>query len=175
MGASDIGTREGSGVGDVGAAWQLTLPGLLLTLSLIGCMRSWKMTTDWITAIATAVQAGAVLGALGYAARQVQEARRAREDQTRPYVVVDLDLARRFQFPYLVIANVGRSEAVNVQFEFDQPIESAMYDTPNLGGMAAFRDGIPVLVPGREIATLFDHMPARANKGLPMLYGTDPV
>lgn len=80
-----------------------------------------------------------------YAARQVREARRLREEQTRPFVVVTIEpdwLAS------LLVKNVGTTVATEVRIAFDPPFQSHFKDEP----LPIFRDdGIPSMPPGMEL------------------------
>lgn len=147
------------------AAWQLALPGAAAVLLLLHDVVRWgDVTADQVTAFATAAQAAGVLAALVVAGRQLGEARRQREEQSRPQVVVDLD-HERFQFPYLVIENVGAAVATNVRFEIDPPLVSTAYDPETaIGEIGVLREGIPTLPPRRPIRILFEHAPDRYQR-----------
>lgn len=64
--------------------------------------------SEW-TAVGTIATAVVALVAAGFAFAQVREARRTREDQIRPFVVVDLQPNRAWGNALnLVVENVGR-------------------------------------------------------------------
>lgn len=96
------------------------------------------------------------------------EARQLREDQTRPFVVIDLDGLRATYFD-LVIKNIGATMARDVRFKFDPPAESA-YSGVDLNGLKMFSEGISTLPPGKELRTLFDLAPGRYEAKLPDVY-----
>jgi hypothetical protein len=56
---------------------------------------------------------------------QVREARRLREQQSRPFVVIDFDIERGVVETYLEVANLGNSLARDVTFEITPPLASA--------------------------------------------------
>jgi hypothetical protein len=103
--------------------------------------------------------------------RQANEARRLREEQARPFVIIDFH-------PWstiieLKIKNVGTTLARNVKFEFNPAMSTTLDDTPGRGpimDMNLFRNGIPSLAPGKEITILFDRFPTRVEQNLPLTY-----
>jgi hypothetical protein len=99
---------------------------------------------------------------------QLREAKELREEQTRPFVVIDLDSARPKSFD-LVVKNIGATMARDVKFKFDPPPESTIQEA-SLDRLKMFRDGISTLPPRKEIRTLFDTGPARHDAGLPDVY-----
>jgi hypothetical protein len=101
------------------------------------------------------------------ALRQVREARRLREDQTRPFVVVDFEPIEVHGFFDLVIRNVGPTMARDVRIDFDPPIQSSrQFDTP-IGELKMFREGIPTLAPGKEHRMHFAFGPDHHQSELP--------
>jgi len=97
---------------------------------------------------------------------QVKEAKRMREEQTRPFVVVDFDVMSQFQFINLTVSNIGRTMAKDVRITFDPPLWSSMDDRPNItkaADIAFFKDGIPNLPPNKIISMLFDNWIERAK------------
>lgn len=112
------------------------------------------------------------VGLFLYARRQVAEARQLREEQTRPFIVVEFvpDFLITFR-----VRNIGATLARNVKVTWDQwPAVSRSFAAYNLWkspqGSVLFDTGIPCLSPGQEIATHFDHFPNRVKEGLPMTY-----
>jgi hypothetical protein len=113
-----------------------------------------------------------VLVAAGYVAwRQAVEARRLREEQARPFVLIDFEAWQTII--ELKITNTGRTLARNVRFEFDPPLASTHDESGGRGPLMElniFKNGIPSLAPGKDITIFFDRYPARAEKKLPMTY-----
>jgi len=117
--------------------------------------------------VATAVVA---LLAAGFAAWQVWEIRRTREEQARPFVVVDIrPSTAASNILNLVIENVGTTVARNVTFEFEPPLQSSQ-EKYDLSESVLIRTGIPTLPPRRRIEALFDVSHERVNTNLPMRY-----
>ncbi len=121
----------------------LLVPGVFV-LSPIG----WEALAAWV-AVGIAALAGA------YARGQLREAKRLREEQAQPYVVVFPDDAGVDPRHYdLVIRNFGSTAATDVEVRFSSEIHSAVLertiDTP---------DRIPVLVPGQEWRTFWEFTP----------------
>jgi hypothetical protein len=101
--------------------------------------------------------------------RQVKEAQRVREEQSRPFVLIDFHT-----FSTVVefrIKNIGSTLARDVRFLFDQPLETTLADQNwNPADLNIFKTGMPSLAPGKEVTVLFDQFPARIEKGLPLTY-----
>lgn len=130
--------------------------------------RNWH-AAEWgafgqVGALVVAVVAGVLVW------RQVHYAAQARDDQTRPYVIVDFEL--QGWEVMLVIRNIGTSPAMNVQITFDKPLQAPHIDDPDQ--LAVFRDGIPMLAPGRVIAIPFGNGPSffeeKVDESLPLRY-----
>jgi len=132
-------------------------------------LSSWPW--DWSSSAWAALTFLVLVAAALVAWRQVSEARRLREDQARPFVIIDFH-------PWstmieLKIKNVGATLARDVKFEFDPPLTTTHDDTPGRGNLMElnlFKNGIPSLVPGKEITLFFDQFPARIGQGLEMTY-----
>jgi hypothetical protein len=128
-------------------------------------------TAGRVVAAAAVAQLVVVGWAALYARGQVREARTLREEQARPFVVVDVEPERR-PFMNLVVANLGRTMARNVRIEIDPPLQSTVYDSGGFGiaRMKLFTEPIPSLAPGKRMVMLFDSLPARIEAGLPDSY-----
>jgi hypothetical protein len=104
--------------------------------------------------------------------RQAREIQLTRQDQTRPFVVVDFDLSRP-PFIHLVIKNIGKTMARRVRIQTDPPLAST-FDKDGQGEPVAklrvFTEEIPTMAPDREIRTLFDSFPARTEQQLEEVY-----
>ena len=120
---------------------------------------SWDAAT-W-TAAGTWAAVLIALGAGCVAWTQVREARRLREAQAQPYIVVALepDAANPFVVN-LRVENIGQTLARDVRFTFDPPLESAMDaaadDEHGLADSSLVTDGIPTMPPGMKIERMFD-------------------
>lgn len=111
---------------------------------------------DW-TAIATWVTAAIALAAAAAALRQVREARRLREEQAQPYVVVYLEETNVHYFVDLVIKNLGTTAATDITVMLDPPPERAIQrNKPDTTFSPLVPDELSVLVPSQEWRTLFD-------------------
>ena len=101
------------------------------------------------------------------AKRQVAEAVALREEQARPFVVVDFDA--HDHVIDLVVSNLGNTLARDVRFRIDPPFASTLND-PGPQDLKMLREGISSLAPGKQIRTLFDAFTQRENSGLPDAY-----
>jgi hypothetical protein len=99
---------------------------------------------------------------------QLCVAARTREDQTRPYVVVDWEFEQSLII--LTIRNVGQTIARNIDLKFPTPLKSATWGDRDFDSMAALRDGIPSLAPGQVLRIHFDTFTGHKSSGLPMRY-----
>lgn len=134
-------------------------PFQVMTASIFGLpAEDWSALAAWST-VALALVAGMI------AYRQLAEARRVREEQSQPYVVVYAEESGAGPFILdLLIKNFGTTAATDVRLEA----------TPKLqrGRGTEVEDVIipkviPVLVPGQEWRTLWDSTITRSQSTLP--------
>jgi hypothetical protein len=127
----------------------------------------WAWTSsDWAGLTFVVLVAALLVGR-----SQANEARRLRQEQARPFVIIDFH-------PWdtiieLKIKNLGSTLARDVQFEFDRAVTTTDEDIAGRGPIMQlnlFKNGIPSLAPGKEITVFFDHFPTRVDQGLPMTY-----
>ncbi len=95
----------------------------------------------------------AVLMLAIFAFFQVWEARAARIAQDSPQILVDINYSQRTMINILV-RNIGRGAAKEIQFDFSAPIESSGGQV--ISDMPYFKEGIAFLAPNTEIATVWD-------------------
>jgi hypothetical protein len=131
-------------------------------------LRFWDYTAaDW-----AGLQLLALIAAAIVAWWQVKEARRVREAQAQPFVIVDLEVERGDEI-YLVISNIGGTIARDVRLKFDPELRSSLDSMPGLTPpreLKPLRDVIPNLPPGKRIAVLFDIFHQRDPAQFPDLY-----
>lgn len=121
---------------------------------------------SWAAAAAWATVALYVVLAI-YAIKQVGEARRLREAQLRPYVVVDFAVN---WLTNLYIENIGQTVARDIRLSFDPPLASTMERPWAWEESMLFSDGIPTLPPRKRIDVFFDSMISRYESDLPLRY-----
>lgn len=126
---------------------------------------------DWSAAGTVATAIIASVAAL-VAFHQVREARKLREEQAQPFVVVDFELSPvSGNIINLVVENVGKTLARDVKLAFTPRLESTQvsgdYDLKNT---TLLKDGIPTMPPGKRIVALFDVSHQRFSSGLPLSY-----
>ena len=126
-------------------------------------------STDWaaVTAWAAWATVAVYIGLGIFAWIQVLQARRLREEQARPFVIVDLEPGF---LVYLTVANLGRTMARDVSIRFDKPLESTLSGPREIDESPLFREPIPALPPGKKIRLLFDQYAARMEAKLPLTY-----
>ncbi len=128
--------------------------------------------TNWAAVAAVAACATVlvyiVLGLFAW--RQVREARKLREEQARPFVIVDFEPGF---LVYITVENLGRTMARDVSIQFDKPLDSTLEGRRELDDSPLFREPIPALPPGKKIRVLFDQFSARLDAGLPLRYDVE--
>jgi hypothetical protein len=126
-------------------------------------------STDWaaVTAWAAWATVAVYIGLGIFAWIQVLQARRLREEQARPFVIVDFEPGF---LVYLTVANLGRTMARDVSIRFDKPLESTLSGPHEIDESPLFREPIPTLPPGKKIRVLFDQYAARMEAELPLTY-----
>lgn len=123
------------------------------------------------TLIVAIVAARYAKGQLKSAGQQLDVMQQTREDETRPYVVVDVEPSEaEFILVNLVVQSIGRTAAHNVRVTFDPPLESTLTQFPPVAESVLVKEGISVMPPGRRIEALFDRQPDRNESNLPQRY-----
>lgn len=127
----------------------------------------WAPTTDEWQAFGTVGTLIVAVFAALYARQQVAEARRARDEQARPYVAVYLDLLKDVEMSMvmLVFKNFGSTTARDITVTVDRPMKRAWGHRSDPEELRLF-DRLPALVPGQSWETLFDWGPDRFAAGL---------
>ena len=138
-------------------------------------------TNIWVAAAAIA-QTIIVAAAAIFAYGQVREAQRTREEQSRPFVVVDFDISD-LPMVFLTISNLGRTIARRVRIEFNPPLARSLDNRapteqekeaggplPPLVPFEVFTEEIPSIAPGKVIRTFFDSMMQERCEDLPEAY-----
>ncbi|MFF1530970.1 hypothetical protein [Cellulomonas sp. NPDC058312] len=134
---------------------------------------SGPLWTDVVVAVAAVLTLAVAVWAAWYARGQVQLARQTREDQSRPFVVVDFESSVVWlNVINLVVVNVGQTLARDVKLTFDPPLSSSQDKSEQfaLQDSALVTEGISAMPPGRRIETLFDLSHERIKTELPMRY-----
>lgn len=137
---------------------------------VLGVILDWSWGPEEWTAVGTGATALIAFGAVVVAYFQLDQARKLREEQARPFVYVDiLPSEVSPNILDLVIENLGNTLATDVRIHFVPEIETSLKDY-DLARSALFTDGIPTLPPGRRIETLFDVSHERVDTTLPLRY-----
>ena len=99
-----------------------------------------------LSSLATFVVAAGIL-------YQGREARRARNDEDRPQIIVDADYTGRFT-TNIVVRNIGNGTAKNITFEFSAPLESTSgYDITEL---PYFKHDTNFMAPQTDLPAVWD-------------------
>lgn len=107
--------------------------------SFIANADAWNAAGTWATFLVLSVT-------LYFVYQQVAEAARLRREQTRPYVVVSVDVEQQSLF-MLTVENVGSTPAFDVVVDFDEPPRSNLKEIEEL---RMLKEPIPMLPPGRK-------------------------
>ncbi len=124
------------------------------------------MDTNIWTTDALSIQTFVFGAAAVFAYRQVSEVRLTREDQTRPFVILDFDMSRP-PLIHLVMKNIGKTMARRVRIQTDPPLASTFdkdRQSEPIAKLRVFTDEIPTMAPDREIRMLFDSFPQREQR-----------
>src|SRR5829696_4703953 len=99
-----------------------------------------------LSSLATFVVAAGIL-------HQGREARRARNDEDRPQIIVDADYTGRFT-TNVVVRNIGHGIAKNITFEFSAPLQST--SGHDITELPYFREGINFMAPQTDLPAVWD-------------------
>lgn len=121
-----------------------------------------------LSAIFQAAQLAVLVLAAFVAWRQVSEARQLREEQARPFVVVDFEIDHDGLI-YVVVSNLGRTIARDVRLTFKPEPHTTLDresdpEDPPFREAKILREGIPSLAPGKRIPAMFDFGMNRVKK-----------
>jgi hypothetical protein len=123
-------------------------------------------------AISTMVAAAAFIVALVIGWSQLRAAKKARKEQARPYIVVDIlpGLASE-KLLDLVVTNIGKSPAFDLTISFDPPPERVdEIGQFKLKDTRILTEATPMFAPGREFRMFFDSAIDRYKSKLPMSF-----
>jgi hypothetical protein len=99
-----------------------------------------------LSSLATFVVAAGIL-------YQGREARKARNDQDRPQIIVDADYTGRFT-TNIVVRNIGHGMAKNITFDFSAPIRTSSGE--DITELPYFKNGLNFMAPQTDIAAVWD-------------------
>lgn len=116
---------------------------------------AWAALGVWVTLVPLAV----------FGILQLRDAKRLRHEETRPFIVAELQ--NRSILAILALVNVGPTVARNVRASLPNGLTSShgaldWLDSP------AFTDGVANMAPGTAIRFWFDSFPKRTEADLPM-------
>ena len=129
---------------------------------------SWGLSVTAWTACYTILTAGLLLVAIAaalYARKQVQVARTAQRQASRPYVIVTAEPSPiGWRIMDLVVHNIGERPAYNVKVDLS-PAPIRTNETPEapISEVRWLKEHIPMLAPGQELRTFYDSMDERLN------------
>lgn len=130
----------------------------------------WGLSATGWTAYYTLLTAGLLLVAIAaalYARNQVQIARAAQREATRPYIIVTAEPSPiGWRVMDLVIRNIGQRPAYNVKVSLTpEPVRANETPGAPISEVRWLREPIPMLAPGQELRTFYDAMDERLNSG----------
>jgi hypothetical protein len=125
--------------------------------------------TAWSTLALAIIAVIALLGARG----QIQEARRLRISTSRAYVTVHAEGDKATRTINLLVTNVGKTHAEDVEISFDPPLDAAASHLDHRKTSSFWKQ--PVIPPGVTLHTALDSGPDRVDSGLPMTFSATVV
>lgn len=142
---------------------------------IVGSAAGGPNLTDWVGAAAALATVAIAVIALLYARGQVREAKAARAqtaaldvERAQPYVVMFTEPSAATPLMIdLVIRNFGQTAATDVTIELNPWPQHSPDDGQTAPGDVALPDTLPVLAPGQEWRTSWDHARARMKTALP--------
>jgi hypothetical protein len=84
---------------------------------------------------------------------QGRQARKARDDQDRPQIIVDADYTGRFM-TNIVVRNIGHGMAKNITFEFSAPIQTTSGE--NITELPYFKHGVNFMAAQTDLPAVWD-------------------
>ena len=133
----------------------------------------WGLGATGWTAIYTLITAGLLVVAIAaafYAKRQIDEAKRANRETTRPYVIVTIEsTGTSRQLFDLCIRNIGQRPALNVRIALDPPPVSAdPIEGHEIANVKMLTQPVAMIAPAQEMRAYFDdHRDRQRVKNLP--------
>jgi len=131
----------------------------------------WQFLSDWehhqgfwvmVGAVSGAVSAAIILAAALVARSQLREAQVLRENQTRPFVVIEFH-PEASSVINLRISNLGSTMGRDVRFAITPPLLTSHEAQWHVIDMQIFQSGIRSIAPGRVIEFFFDTWIGRNN------------
>lgn len=117
----------------------------------------------------TARMASAARASAKAANNTINEMKEAREQENAPYIVVYFDIPQNKPLIYLIIKNVGKSIATDVNLTFTPSLTSNVFK--GINDVPLIKNGISSLPPNYELRTLFDGAINRfGNTNFPLTY-----
>lgn len=121
----------------------------------------WGISATGWTAIYTLLTAGLLVAAVvaaWYAKRQIEEARGANREVTRPYVIVTIEptVTSRTLFD-LCVRNIGQRPALDVCIRLDPPpVRAREQGGPKIAEVKMLNEPVAMIAPGQEMRAFYD-------------------
>lgn len=117
----------------------------MIIVTAVATAEFWTAAGTWAMVLVLAIT-------LYFVYRQVQAANELRRIQTRPFVVVSIDIEQQMLF-MLTVQNVGNSPAYDVEMLFDPPVEESMMDGDDL---LLLKEPTPMIPPKRTLRAAWE-------------------
>lgn len=104
--------------------------------------------------------------------KQFRANQETRDDQSRPYVIADLEPSEAgIVLSDFVVRNIGKTPAMEVQIRLTpSPVRANETTNFPLSQARLISGTLPMIAPGRELRLFFDSMPERYSAKLPMSF-----
>lgn len=125
---------------------------------------SWSALAAWATFVVA-------VAAAAFAWTQIRHAKEVREEQARPFVIVDLQVPSVQRREVIMsIKNIGSTVAKDVRVTFNHDLEEIIRPGKATAEMPIFKSGIPSMPPSKEIRIRFAFGDRLFREGLPLTY-----
>lgn len=98
----------------------------------------------------------------------LKEVREARDAETRPNVIAYFDVPHDETWADFIVENIGKTLALDVKMEIDPPLQNG--EGQDMMELPMIMNGIPMLLPGRNMRTTFAFTDRYFHQDLPMTY-----
>jgi hypothetical protein len=145
----------------------LALIGAVIQILLL-CIQIPTLIALIVYVVKTWEMASATRRSAEIAESTLREMRDARDQEVAPYVIVYFDVNMSKNFIYLVIKNIGKTMATNIQVSFDPDLQGRKFKQYTKHFLVD--KTIPSIPPGHEIRAIFDPLLDYLGSKSPLTY-----
>ena len=136
----------------------LVVGSLVVAAAVVALVTVPNVQAQWVSALAAVVATLAAIVTASISARTLGQVTRDSQASNRPMVVAWLRRSTVHGYQDLVVSNVGRTIARNIQVSFEPELPAWAATDPVAGNIVErYREPIGVLVPGQELANIYSN------------------